>query len=519
MEKELLFDKNSAMYVIGHLMSNPGLIRNSDKYLLTLDDFCTPFYKVIFGAIANLSLNGANTIHPEDIEIYISSYNQQSAIFEQNQGLQFLTNLTQANVGQDESQFEFHYDYMKKFTVLRNLQQKGIDIKQFYDATADFFSMEEQRHKLEHISIPEIFDRIRINLLEIEKKNFKNEEEFLQTSDVGLRALRDSFKITPDVGPALGGEYFNAVCRGARAGKLYLISAPQSHGKTRIMMGNACQLALPRIEDGKLVNTENLQTVLYITTEQLTDEMQTLILAYVSGVNEAKILKNTTTPEEDILIDTALNVMDTYGKNLILDVLPNPSMQLIRAKILGPVLEKHVTSVFYDYIFIPTDENGMSSSHQYRTDQLLMLMSNQLKEIAAVYNIFIMTATQVSGSWQGPKIRNQILIRDSKAIADKVDVGMIQVICEDDEFACVSEYFNQLGLMRPNVVIDLYKNRRGDVQTCKIFRYFDYGTCRVKDLLMTTQSYRLIENPEVIKYAEQVPKDLLDFMTGGKANV
>lgn len=43
--------------------------------------------------------------------------------------------------------------------------------------------------------------------------------------------------------------------------------------------------------------------------------------------------------------------------------------------------------------------------------------------------------------------------------------------------------------MTPNIVIDIYKNRRGDLNAVKIFRYFDFGTCRCKDLFITSANY------------------------------
>ena len=56
----------------------------------------------------------------------------------------------------------------------------------------------------------------------------------------------------------------------------------------------------------------------------------------------------------------------------------------------------------------------------------LGMLSNQLKEIAKTYNVFVMTSTQLNGDGlqQGIK-RDQRMIRGSKAIADKCDVGCI----------------------------------------------------------------------------------------------
>lgn len=110
------------------------------------------------------------------------------------------------------------------------------------------------------------------------------------------------------------------------------------------------------------------------------------------------------------------------------------------------------------------------------------------------------------------------MIRDSKAIADKVDIGMIGVRCMDDEYLNVETYFQQLGLEKPNQVIDIYKNRRGSLTNVKIFRSFDYGTCRAKDLLVTTQSFK-IDNINVgqVNYSKRII-DVMDFLTGGSDN-
>ena len=72
---------------------------------------------------------------------------------------------------------------------------------------------------------------------------------------------------------------------------MYLISAGSGVGKTRTMVGNACYMAYPiRYDTSKheWVNMGSCEKVLYVGTEQEMSEIQTLILAYLSGVNEEK---------------------------------------------------------------------------------------------------------------------------------------------------------------------------------------------------------------------------------------
>ena len=57
------------------------------------------------------------------------------------------------------------------------------------------------------------------------------------------------------------------------------------------------------------------------------------------------------------------------------------------------------------------------------------MLSNGLKEIATECNIYVRTATQLNAtaleSDDKPKMRNQNMLRGSKAVADKIDVGYI----------------------------------------------------------------------------------------------
>jgi hypothetical protein len=46
----------------------------------------------------------------------------------------------------------------------------------------------------------------------------------------------------------------------------------------------------------------------------------------------------------------------------------------------------------------------------------------------------------------------------------------------------------------------------------KLFRYFDYGTCRIRDLFLTGLNHNILKNYDKIEY-ETTELDLLDIMT------
>ena len=128
---------------------------------------------------------------------------------------------------------------------------------------------------------------------------------------------------------------------------------------------------------------------------------------------------------------------------------------------------------------------------------VLMMLSNTLKEIAVEHQVFIMSSTQLNDKWQTQTVRNANLIRGSKAVVDKIDVGSISIKIDAEELSSVQSLIEELQpKYLPNMVTDVYKNRRGELTEIKIFRHFDYGTCRVTDLFMTDSYYNLKTNYE-----------------------
>ena len=116
-------------------------------------------------------------------------------------------------------------------------------------------------------------------------------------------------------------------------------------------------------------------------------------------------------------------------------------------------------------------------------------------------------------------VRNQNHIRGSKAVADKIDVGMIGVklssVPEEEEI--IKEIALGAGLKVPNMVVDLYKNRRGEYAAVKLYKYFDYGTCRSEDIMLMDQNFNIIEDYDKL-FSETKLVDLLDVLTGGESD-
>lgn len=508
MGNKKLYDSNSIMYVLGALIKNPIILQDG-KYLLSEVDFFG-LHKIIFGAIFNLHANGALKILPMDIDLYLKQFPNQYDTYTKERGLEYCQNLYRITEDQFETgQFDFYYNRVKKFTILRDFDRNGIDIKQFYDYEADFMNIEKENEKLNKTTIQDMFLAIHKKISIIEDRN--SNEESLKAINAGfqLRNLLDDLSKNPPIGAPLEGDILNFATKGAQLGKLYLFSAPTGFGKTRFLAGNACRISLPYIKDGKIVKREKLEKVLFIATEMDPEEIQTLVLAYVSGIDEEKILTGQLNEEERRIIDVAIGIIEEYSENFRIEKMSDPDIDSVRIKIVNYILGHGYTHIFYDYIFTSTALNNQFQRTGLREDVVLMMMANGLKQIASDYNVFVYSGTQVNRGWEKAQFRNENNLAGSKAIADKADFGIIATRLSEEEVERITPLLIADGITkRPNLVLDIYKNRRGRITNAKLFRLFDYSTCRAEDLILTDTNYnKWVLGMGTIKYKQ----DLLDL--------
>lgn len=130
-----------------------------------------------------------------------------------------------------------------------------------------------------------------------------------------------------------------------------------------------------------------------------------------------------------------------------------------------------------------------------REDNVLVMFADRMKSLANRLNIHIDSSTQANGDWKGAEDPDQSLIRGSKAIADKVDIGICVLSPSQKDLAAVQSILAQQGqafMKQPNLVYHVYKVRRGKLNHVKVFVHFDYGTLRTTDLFVTDKDYKLL---------------------------
>lgn len=134
---------------------------------------------------------------------------------------------------------------------------------------------------------------------------------------------------------------------------LFLMNNGIVSHNTRSMVGDACYIAYPiRWENGEWISSgREPQKVLYTATEQDVDEIQTMILAYLTGINEEKFLYGTFTEEEMPRIEYAINIMEKYQDYMLTARIPNPCSSVVKNLFRRYNLQYGVENFFYDYIF------------------------------------------------------------------------------------------------------------------------------------------------------------------------
>lgn len=481
----MITEKSVNIQIIGTLMKNPLLLSDT-KYTITPEDFSTSFERQIFGAIYNLFLNGVETITVIDIDNYLQNYEGIYQNFIKANGIEYLQDCEEIS---NELSFDYYYNKLKKYNLLNDLKADGFDISNLYPQDIMDKDYNKKMDNFEEMSTKDIFDKVKLKLSGLEAKyECKGDIKKIKASD-GIRELLENLKANPDVGAPLQGKIYNTAVRGARLGKYYIRSADSGVGKTRSMIGDACGLAYPF-----RFNQENMrweysgccEKVLYLGTEQEPEEIQTIILAYLTGINEERILcPFAWSNEERQIINKALELMDKFSDNFVIDQMPDPSIKSVKAKIRQEVLVEGFNYVFYDYIFSSPALMGELGGLKLREDVILMMMSTALKDLAVELNIFLQSATQVTvNEAERDKMKTKASIRGAKSIADKADVGVIISLVTENDLKVLAEAIDLIG-ETPNQVTDIYKLRRGKYNNVRIWSKYDAGTCRKKDLFIT----------------------------------
>ena len=512
-------DRHTIIQILGALMSNPDLLSDTDKYSLEPTDFPELSDKYIFASINNLYNGGDGVKKIKAVDIIESLKTNPGAfnIFEKENGEVFLQDCEAECLPEN---FDYYYKKLKKINLINDLQKMGFNTEEFYSENLLDIKANENFEKLTTVDI--------LNAIKLKTANLENKYAFsnqvFEGRPTNLLDLVLSFKNAPEVGCNLQGEIYNTILRGGRKGKLYLRSGISSAGKSRRMVGDACHIAYPIRYDssiGRWVSTGSCEKVLYIMTEQDTDEIDTMILSYLSDINEEKLIYGTYSDEEFERYKIAIDIMQRYYENFHYVRIPDPCSSLVKNVCRRFNIQYGVENIFYDYIF-----SSPAMLNEYRDLKLpeyvcLRLFATALKNLAVELNAFIMTSTQVSNDDDKTGgFRDYHQIQGAKQIVNLVDAAGIMSRPTKEELTQLGSIIDTIGVV-PNSVHDIFKNRRGRWTYVRIWSYVDLGTCRVRDLFITTATMKPIEDFKIMHFNNnnQDFSDVCEFYNGGECKV
>ena len=340
-------DTTSIMQVIGCVYNNPQLLDYTDKYTITDEDFPDNFHKIVFGSIYKLYELGSKKITLENISDFLNSRPKSEAVYKQQKGEEWLMKVSEnANL----LTFDYYYGRMKKMSLLRAYDNYGIDVSDIYDPDniLDTKKKQLQEDNLDNSTLEEIANKIDLKIDSIRLQYVDNVFGKAQQVGTGLFDLIEKYKESPEVGVPLYGPLINTVTRGARLKKFYLRSAATGTGKTRSMIADACYIACEKIYDETFgwIRTGISESVLYIATEQDLEEIQTMMLAFVSNVNEEHIVNGKYEDGEYERVKEAAVVLQ--NAKLFLEELPDFSLQDVEN-----IIKKNIRDNDTKYIFSP----------------------------------------------------------------------------------------------------------------------------------------------------------------------
>ena len=488
-------DSTAIMQVIGCVFNTPQLLEYTDKYTITDNDFPDQFHKITFGAIYKLHELGAEKISLESIADFLSQRPKSEAIFNKQKGMEWLVKVSDIATN---STFDYYYGRLKKMSLLRAYDNYGIDVSFIYDPDniLDVKKKQLQEDYLDNASLEDLARKVddKIDAIRSEYVNDVCGEAY-QAGD-GIVDLITRLKQYPEVGVPLYGPLINTVTRGARLKKFYLRSAPTGMGKSRTMVADACYIACNWIYDDLFgwIKNGTAQPTLYITTEQEKEEIQTMMLAFLAAVNEDHILNGAYEGDEEERVMRAAQILNEAP--LYIEVLPDFSLQDIEDKIKKNIREHDVKYICHDYIHtslkILEEITKRSGGVKLREDNILFMLSIRLKDLCNQYGVFILSSTQLNGDYVDADTPDQNLLRGAKAIADKIDLGMIMLPVNDKDIESLGKILSVNTFERPNLKISVYKNRRGRYKGIYLWCKADLGCCRVQPMFATTYSYEIL---------------------------
>jgi len=520
-----LQDKTSYIHIFSGLLKNPMLL---SEYKLSNSDFPEKFHRVLFSAIHNLKENGITELSDITIDGYLKDMPTQQKIFEDNQGIEYINFCLENG---EPTNFEYHYQRIKKFSLLREYASIGLRVEEIYNVGFQNAQEEiEQNIRFNNMSIEQITRVFEGKLATIKDDYIMDVDGFGGHSAQNVDSILEKAFGQPNYGAPFQSGFYNSITRGARRRKLYCRSGNSGSGKTRGGLADLAYQTMPIVYDislGKWVFTGNMEKGLFISTELEEEEIVLPLLCYIANVEEENLHNHVITEEEQARLIVAKEILKK--SHFYLEILFDFDADDLSHLIQKYVSRHDVGYVFFDYI--QTTTKMFESMHKrgakgLQEHQLLRILSVHLKNMCNKFNIWIGTSTQLNDKWKddGNINLDASAIAGAKAIVDKLDLGAIQIPLTPKDL----DFWNKIKQdvdtpmgLEPTHTINVFKNRGNRWILVRIWVHFEMGTLRYHDMFVTNyknelvniQSKMFVFESDFDLNAQMTADEVLDFIT------
>lgn len=480
--------------IIGSICNNPSLYFE-DGVNLNEDYFGDKFYKIIYGGINNIIINNTNVekITAVDIDNEMAKSQKIYNFYENNDGFNFVSSCI------DNSNEKLFYSSLlraKKFAILRDMVDNGIDIKNIYDySSIDLEKQRKQSEELDLMDINTLLDKPKSRLIDIQNKWSLEETYKSYMINDGLQDLLERLQNKPELGYPYQNPYYNSLFLGMKKKKCVIRSAGTGVGKTRLAAGDICDISCDQIYnmEKKMFNPPNgkVYPTTFISTELEIQELQTLMLAYISGLDEDIIKKGDYSDNVRSRINKAIEILDRAPIHL--HYIDDFSLSDIEQIIEKDILDHGVKYVFFDYIQLtPKLSRTMQEDYKssLREDQILVNLSSRLKLLANKYGVYLSTSTQLNRNAKDHDMRDPSSLRGGSSIADKADIGIMCFNVTNKDIEQLKHILDTTSLLKPNFCHYVYKNRGGKSGFI-IWTIINKGNMRETPAFITDMDYNL----------------------------
>lgn len=498
LDNSILTPKRAIYNLLGALCNKPQLILDEKISTLEKEDFYESFYKSMFVAINNIVISNAEvkSISAVDIDNYLAPSTSAYKIFTDNDGLSYLNSaIENANIDLVQS----NYEWIKKFALLREFNTNGFDITDLYNPlNIDLEETNKQTEELRKMELEEISKHFTLKLLNITNKWDITSSHKSYEINENIDNLLNELNEKPVYGYPFANQYYNAIFRGMLFGKLFLRSAGTGGNKTRTALTDMVMVGCDEIFDMKTmkyVKTGDCMPCTFISTEIDLKQIQTTLLAIVSGIQE-DVIKNGKY-SKDVLLRLQKGIEIIKKAPIHLHYLPEYDIQDVSQIIEKDVLQHGTKFVWHDYIMyngkLARSTSGEYGTNGLREDLVLVNFSAQLKQLAEKYNVFIATSTQLNRSAKDHENRDTNAIRGSSAIVDKVDMASLMFRATEKDLSKLEHILRIPGMLKPNFCHYIFKNREGESNII-VWTIRNMGNMRETMAFCTNFDYELLDH-------------------------